>query len=575
MAVINTSYVTQDKIYEEGVSEIAPSLKLDIDDDELVKTIDILIESAEGKKNEVMKLGAKNEKYWKAIQLDPLKTEDWRSQIVDNRIFLSMETIIPIMTARTPEVTVRLKDNELREKVKQMCMNLWEVPNDDDADCAMQANVEMMSRHWMVYHAGVMKYFYDPEIDDVRTVYVHPDKIILDHTADNIYNSRFIAELCEDTLDGLKKRFPAKAKEIQKKFIGTTNSGLSKVTFVEFWTPEYVCYKMQNIILEKKKNPNFDYGDMNTEGVDFNLFKKPRVPYLILNVFNLGKYIYDDTTLIEQAMTLQDGVNKRKNQINDNASDNGVLAGSGDSIDRKVLEAYTGAPNEKLWIREGNVKEALHRLDPKQLPAFVFQDLLDSKGEIDNIFGAHSTTRGERAEPKTLGEAQLLKQGDMGRIDLFTRALDRLAQEWYTAMLHMYLVFKTEPVEIESDDENNVPIIFDRREFINQETGKLMKIRIKVKAGSAMSIDKDSRRAEAVQLAQANLIDPITFFERMDYANPQEMALKLLMWQTNPISLFPEMSEQQQAQEQTQAQQQQETATNTPFPEGTPINIPT
>lgn len=574
MAEITNTYqtgISDEHPNDEGI-EIAPSLEFKKSDEELIKIINQMESESKGHQAEMQKKGEDNERYWKGVQLDKRKIEDWRSQIVDNRIFLSAETIIPIMTSRVPEPTIRLRNSELREELKQILMNKWEVPNDDDTTFGMSATLEMISRHWMIYLIGVLFYEYDPEIDDVRTTYVHPNDCIFDAKADSFGESRFLIRRREATLDDLKALFPKKSGEIEK-LIGK-GQGLSKVIYSEFYTPDYVCYKYQNLILGKKKNPNWDYGDMGEGQVQFNVFKKPRLPFIPLNVFNLGKDVYDDTSLIDQSKLLQDGINKRKNQISDNASDQGVLVGSGDYMDQKVLEKYTGSPREKLFIKSGSAGDAITRLPPKQLPAFVFQDMQDSKSEIDNIFGAHSTTRGERGQQKTLGEAQLLKQGDLGRIDLFSRALDRVASQWYTAMYHMMMVFYTEPREINSNDEEGTSIIFDRQKYIDPQSGQVVKTIIKVKPGSAMSIDKDDRRQEAIFLAQAGLIDPISFFEKLDYSNPQEMAQQLFLWNTNPISLFPELLQAQQAAQAKQVQNQINTAVNTPIPAGTPINLP-
>ena len=571
---INTEPTGDQLENQEEVIDLSPSLTLDIKDEELVSTINRLVSEAETGRNEMIDKGELNEKYWKGNQLDETQLKDFQARIVDNRLFLSLETIIPIMTSRTPEPTIRMAAGELRENTKQLLMNLWDVPTDDCSTKGMQADFEQCSRHWSLYRIGALKYEYDPEINDIRTRVVRPQRLIFDKEGTTIDDSRFVAEYIEDTVEGLINKFPSKKSKILEK-VGDKEHNLSKIRYLEFWTDDYVCYKYQDIILEKKKNPNWDYGDMGGEGTPkFNLFVKARKPYILLQVFNLGKQIYDDTSLFEQAISLQDGLNKQKRQVSDITSDTGVLVGSGDFIEKKVLEAYTGDPKEKLFLKSGDARAALSRLEAKDLPPGIFNDINDTKSEIDNIFGSHSTTRGERAEPKTLGEAQLLRTGDLGRIDLFSRALDRMAQEWFTSMLHMYLVFMTEPKTVNSNDEDGTEIIFDRTKFIGQD-GKLVKIKIKVKPGSAMSIDKDARRAEAIQLASAKLIDPITLFERLDYSNPREMAMKLFQWMTNPLDLFPELKAQVVAQQQAQQQAETEMAANAPLPEGQPINIPT
>lgn len=558
----------------EGINDQIPSLRIDISDDQLIKDINQFIGESANLQEEMNRIGAENENYWEAKQLEQERIKRGKSKVVDNRLWLSLETIIPIATSRTPEPTIRLKQSELREETKQILMNAWEVPTDDDAEMDMQAMMELCVRQWALSRIGILKYWYDPEIDDIRTAVIRADKVRFDKKGKTIDKCRFIAEYCDDTVEGLIAKWPDKEKEILQAVGKETGDG-SSITYLEVWSNEFCVYKYQNVILEKKKNPNFDYGDMSGTGQPmFNLFKKPRKPYLKLGVFTLGKNVYDNTSFFEQARTLQDVVNKTKRNIADNAADNGTLVGSGDYIDKKVLEAYTGAPDEKLWVKQGSARDALQRLEPKQMAPYVFNDLADNKSEIDNIFGTHDTTRGEHGADKTATESTNLRQGDMGRIDIVSRALDRIAQDWYAAYLHMKLVFTTKPQEINSNDEEGTSIIFDRTKYIDPQTQQIFKIIIKVKPGSSMSIDKDARRKEAMELMKGNMIDPITFFSRMDYANPQEMAQKLFIWKTNPIALFPQLLAAQRQQQAMQAQQQTQQAANTPIPEGTPIQLP-
>ncbi len=82
--------------------------------------------------------------------------------------------------------------------------------------------------------------------------------------------------------------------------------------------------------MEKKKNPHFDYkGEIKTsmdqygeeihQDVRYNFFEEPRIPYIFLQVYNLGIQIPDEITPLHASMSLQDDINMRKRQIADNA----------------------------------------------------------------------------------------------------------------------------------------------------------------------------------------------------------------------------------------------------------------
>ena len=59
---------------------------------------------------------------------------------------------------------------------------------------------------------------------------------------------------------------------------------------------------------------------------------------------------------------------------------------------------------------------------------------------------------------------------------------------------------------------------------------------VSVKEGSMVPKDRLTQRNEAVELAQANLIDPLTFAERLEDPNPQEFAKRLVLWRLNPVA---------------------------------------
>ena len=66
-----------------------------------------------------------------------------------------------------------------------------------------------------------------------------------------------------------------------------------------------------------------------------------------------------------------------------------------------------------------------------------------------------------------------------------------------------------------------------------------------VKEGSLIPKDRLTLRNEAIDLWTAGAIDPLTLAERLEVPNPQEYVKRLVMWKTNPLSLVPELAQQQ------------------------------
>jgi hypothetical protein len=100
-------------------------------------------------------------------------------------------------------------------------------------------------------------------------------------------------------------------------------------------------------------------------------------------------------------------------------------------------------------------------------------------------------------------------------------------------------------------------------EIINSDLFE-SKLLVGVKEGSMVPHDPESQRGEALELWKTKGIDPITFFDRLEFPNPRESAKNLYLWQADPIRLFPDLMQEQQQQEaataEEEAAQQQMTA---------------
>ena len=314
----------------------------------------------------------------------------------------------------------------------------------------------------------------------------------------------------------------------------------SRISYQVWWTNEYVFWRMGTVILDKKKNIFFDFGEKEEEEVnDFgeksivstnkNHFKKPQKPYIAMRIFNLGKQIYDDTSLIEQAMPLQDGLNKRKRQIDNNASDaNGVWIGDSDKISAKEFAQFQGTPGEKVLIPGGAA--SLARETGRPLPSFVENDMIDNRNEIDNIFGAHSTLRGERQGGREAAASRLvLKQADEGRMGIISRSLESVSSDLYNWWAQLIRLFGAGGISAAGGQD------LERRQI--KITDKLVpqNVRIRVKSGSLLPKDKDTLKREALELWSRGALDPVTLFEKMGYSNPQESAKRLLLWKMQPM----------------------------------------
>jgi hypothetical protein len=540
---------SQDNIKEEGLSSaVQDYYTIDSKDDDLVRMIDSRISGATKENEALKKEGKRNECYWGTDQLKGISLRYFNSRIVQNRIYMGTETMVPIITTKPaePVISIHDDDEEDSEDSKGFIEALDKVLMDkySDEDYPQQKLFEMIARHLLLYKIGIPKIIWDKSIDDYLVEYVHPHKIILG-TEGHYNQDVWIAQWMEKSLKELVTMFSEKEDNIMANlFPGSKVSmeqyGNTPVGFWEYWPEDgsYVVWKMNNVILQKKRNPYLIWKDDKTFDREKNHFNYPHKPFMFLNSQNLGRYVWDDTSPISQGISMQDGVNYMQRIITDTARDQGILVGAEEAIDRDELGKYTGAPDHKLSIKGGDPSRALFRVQPKQLAPFIQDNLMHLEGALDNIMGTHSTTRGERSKAPTLGQDLLSKEADYGRIDAIVRGVERVASEIYNWEIQMMMVkYKKEHYQRILGKKNGEKLFKDIKDYNKRG------IKIVVKPGSTLPTDKTSQRQEALDLAKMNKISDLDLFERMDFPNAREMAKNLYLQNNAPEKLYPDLVE--------------------------------
>ncbi len=529
-------------VQSEGVLEIRDSLNLDLTDGEIVSIIDKRLGEASTIKGSIDKINERNEKFYLGDQLDESQLYEHEPRIIDNRIFLDIETITPILASknREPIVMPAQRTDESRElagMTRDFLSWKW-------SELGMNLKMADVCRFLQVHRIAVLKYYYstENEYDDVKVEIVRPEALVID----NRPNPRFIGEYRQESVKDIIRIFATKddgkvnkekQDEILKSLAITDKQLDTQATFIEFWTPECVFFKLKNVILDKADNPNFL--GLGKKSKKFNHFATPRMPYILFAFNTMGKGVYAETTSLEQALPLQKNVNKRKRQISNNADQaSGTWIFNELYFNKKEVSKFTGAPNEHL-IFKGDagvpIREAADRLPAKDLGSQVFADLQADQGNIDNIFGVHSTTKGELTSNKTATEATLLKQSDYGRLDLISKYIDGKCKELYDALIQMAIVYydKSKSLKILGKDGAEKYNEFNRN---NIEDG------IEVIVASEPLLSQAEEIGKYTQLFQAGMIDPLTMYEKMGLPNPKELTRRKLILDADPKMYLAEFA---------------------------------
>lgn len=556
----------------EGVtSQLLPELDLSMTDDELIDLKKDWMRQWEPYSKEVERKQKDNEDYWLGKHF--ASTKETRP-LVDNLIFEALETFLPIATRPKADPIVDSDNTEagnaIADKVRKMLIYL--------AD-AMSYNLKVKQavRYWALYHIGVMKIGWSMKENDVTCISVRPQKLILDPKAtieECEYNGYYIGEYLEDMASDLVLRFPKQKDLIEEKTQGKMGT---KVQYILWTTDEYIFWTMDDKVLGKNKNPHWNYETQKPAPIDQfgnqpldpngqpmmqtipprNHFNRPRKPYVFFSVFNLGKHPHDDTNLIQQNLPLQDLINKRLSQIDKNADNaNGGLALSGDAFTE--LQAQTAGRAKRnggvIWVPTGKIGDAVQELSGSPLPNFIYESLIDYRNELRNIFGTRGSTPQGTQDEQTVRGKLIVKGQDSDRIgggiSTYLEQFSDHVFNWFVQLMYVYY-----------DEPHYASVLGKERTqeyitLINTDFGTT-KLTVGVKDGSMVPHDPVNKRNEALELWAAQGIDPITFFDRLEFPNPRESAKQLFLWKADPIALFPDLQAQQQQQ---MAQQQQQMA---------------
>lgn len=553
------------QIQQETVIDTTTALSLPIEDADLISVISekISLSQAHDKKINLEERRKTNRDFWKGKQLDTTKM-DLRYQVpyIDNIIYDDLENRIALVSGRMPDI-IATPASEDEQSIKN-AKDIEDLLEFRISSAMMKRLLKDALRNYHLDFIAVIKCRWDKnkgENGDFIYELVRANRIGFDHTA-TIPHDGFTADNCdliyewiEEPLAVVLSKYP-KAKDKLMSILGGTQSMnskrmASKIRYQECWFRWYdnngklmhgTCWKYNNIILDKVKNPYFDWsgtskivadqnGQYQSSKVYQNYFDQPRMPYIFLTYQNLGENIIDDTTPVEQAIPLQKISNKRGAQITELADRVAPRYAFNSSVISKeeARRIDPKDPTESLWLdqagADADIRKGMLVTQSAPPPPILYQDQVGLRGRIDSKFSTHSTTKGE-AQPQESGiSKQISREGDLTIADDMSNVVvERVVYEMVNWALQMIKMFYDKPHMIRFTGKDGEVL---HREITQDhvEDGLIAEVK-------ASSVDKQTRRADAMTLVQAKSIDPQTLFEDLDVDNPKERTRRLLAFQT-------------------------------------------
>lgn len=579
---VDTQVTTKD-----GIQIQRDELSLKMDDTDFVTTARKWIKDTQDYNENELHLSTRrknNKKNLFGRVYEDKKYKDHESDFEDNIIWEAEEFLVPMAFSRLPDITVKPGDPN-DENSKKSAETLTGMVNSDLQSRSRKKVVKLAFKHHPVYLVGAIKPFWNPEKGpngdyDFKTV--HPENLVIDHKAmsNDVNDMRFIAELCEYSVNELIMRFPKKKAELFEelratgKFTDEKNEekGGGLETIVKIWELHFTNYEetedgnysklectgwfYNKLCLMKGKTPNWDWKGQtkefsykeeitedqyqasivrnepiegyNTKQFFKNYLPQPEKPYILVGYDQWGEGPLDETSRIEQTIKLQKNHDKRGRQITeliDNARVKHIFS-KDSGLTKEDLEEFDLSDPEQDLIIKGKVNE-VHASFQGELPSpALINDKLESRKRIFEKYGTPGSVRGEV-------ESDVATTNQIAREGVFTR-VDDLADDTVNFVYEKMAMWMLHFIKLRYKDEHFKTIAgSDGMELSARITQDLVEDGQEVVI-SASGRDKLKAEQRATDMAGMKMIDPLTYFKDIGASDPKGRTEKLMMFMMQP-----------------------------------------
>ena len=530
-----------------------------------------------------------NESQW--LDMIPYRRKLYRVQA--NRIFVNMESVINSVIANPPGLNLLpARDGEV---AKEFARKLESFLGKKFIDLNTKEIVRMGLRNLYFARLICIKPFWNPAINDFDYRAIDPRNVRIGKYARKELDSEFVIEEIKDNLCSVIEKFPKKKEDLMKKFGISDEQDLyvknPDVKYKEAWIQDYVIFKLSDIILDCVKNPYWDWdglwiteeeeaelkkGEGGLEGDSrrdylqkikleqetrkplpktvgteptspeetpkhkqylYNYFDVPRKPYIFATIFNNENTPIGRTDMITLSSELQRGIDKRKMDIDENCElSNGVLKVDASVMGKSDAQRIRFETKGIIWGK--GVKDGVTRETGQSLPQMVFDDMIDSRSEIDNIMAASSAFRGEREGQETKAGRLALIQQSYLRLNELVQTVDYVYKEMFCWAMQLSKLRYTEYHYAKWMGKEGAREVIEiiQDDF---EDG----LEVSVIAGKTLPKDDEFKFEQAQNDVAAGFISPVDYLEIAQYDNSKELAKNAVLYKQNPmeaVGIVPE-----------------------------------
>lgn len=471
--------------------------------------------------------------------------------IASNYIFPAVETFLAAALAKNPDPMVWSDGTPEGEELCDKTSTMLEFHADQ---LSLRPKLSQMVRQWSMNHLGVLKHGWDKY--EVNGKEFGDIKLELRPIKNFIFDTKGYVDVDGDFIGYLGERIKVTARELaelfpdHKVYITLQVDGKmgTECTYTEWWTDEYTFCTYMNVVLDKMKNPNFNY-----EKGKRNHFAKPKKPYTFFSVFTLGTQPHDITGLIEQNIPNQNLITKEVHQLDYNISrNNNSTAFSENNFNQQTAKQATQA-----WIKGHNVlvppgvpiQEAIVNFPITPIPDSMFKFIENNIQTLQHSFGTEGLSAQNQTENTTARGMILNQERDNSRIGgAINERIEQVAKNvfnWWVQQYHVYYDVKhfasilgmlkaVEYAELSSS-------MFDRQ------------VMVSVAPDSMKPRDQVTAMNQAQSLWEAGALGLKTFLKLQKISDVQEATEDALTWKLGVAQYiqinFPELAAKLQGQQ--------------------------
>jgi hypothetical protein len=492
----------------------------------------------------------------------------YKSDVIVNHIFKTIETIRPIMIDNNPRF-IALARTEAGIPKSEAIQKALDFEWDRE-----KMRVKLPQALITTLVTGTAVFFLswdgsDEKIGNVKCKLIDPFNLYVDPLAYSVGSAEYLIYATYKNFNMLKRKYPKKASAItgaQVKYselVQDRDKGAVKqsnqVLVLEMWCKDYstieeeITDKSTNQI-QKVSKRRYPRGRVITTAPELNLvledkenpYKSGKFPFVVMKDYDIPFEFWGRGD-VEQIISPQKYLNELNNQITDNAKNTGNMQWIVDNNSGIAQGTLTNRPG--LIVRK-NPGTEVRRDNPPPMPSYINEKVQEWKTDIQTISGVHETLAGERAPGVQAGNAIMaLQEASQTRIRLKVKmmeeALTELSSLWYEMLQQFWKLDRF--VRIVNEEGG-----YNLNEIKTQDLEN--DYDIKVTAGSTMPSNKSAKLDLMIRLAQTMgedglpMVDRRSVLQFVDMAGKQEMLQRL-----DEIK----QKAQQSAQQEQQAQQQQ------------------